>query len=230
MGNIFTFWEGPKPGYIQLCMETWRQPATVLDYDNLNDYTDLPVDRIERFTLPQISDIVRVHVLRDQGGRWMDADTIMLADEWPDADFVGYPGRRGISCAFLRTEPHTDLFTKWAEHQDRVIDSPDTTTYWATFANEFPEQYLAEHTEIDIHPIEDYWPETYMIKEDVPRYQKYGRFYFDRDYHLSDIRTTDMLMLHNSWTPEWYKKLPAEEIMKQNCTLSNILKEVLCNT
>lgn len=224
---VYTFWEGPKPAYIDLCMRTWKVPYTVLNYDNLHEYTDLPIDKIKRFTLPQISDIVRVHVLRDQGGRWVDADTILLADEWPDTDFVGYPERRGISCAFLRTEPHTDMFQRWAKHQDDIINGWDTPTYWATFANQFPEPYLAEHPEIDISPIVDYWPETYMVSGGMPRYQKYWQFYFEQEYSLADICPTDMLMLHNSWTPDWYKALTEEEVLSASCTLSNILRELL---
>ena len=53
------------PGYIRLCLDTWKVPCTVLNYDNVNDYTDLPLDKLKRFTLPQIADCVRVHVLSD---------------------------------------------------------------------------------------------------------------------------------------------------------------------
>lgn len=211
-------------------MSTWKEPYTVLNYANLHEYTDLPIERIKRFTLPQISDIVRVHVLRDQGGRWVDADTILLADKWPDADFVGYPERRGISCAFLRTEPQTEMFQAWARHQDNIIYGNDTPTYWATFANQFPEPYLAEHPEIEILPIVGYWPETYMVQGGTPRYQKYRQFYFEQNHSLSDIRPTDMLMLHNSWTPEWYKDLNGGTVLGGTCTLSNILREALCAT
>ena len=72
---VYTFWEGEMPDYIKLCMYTWHFPVTILNYDNLNNYTDLQItSQLERFTLPQIADCVRVHVLRDQGGYWLDAD------------------------------------------------------------------------------------------------------------------------------------------------------------
>ena len=228
--NIYTFWEGPMPGFIKLCMDTWKFPYTVLNYDNLHNYTDFDIEPAKRFTLPQISDIVRVHVLRDQGGCWLDTDTIMLTGKLPKADFIGYPERRGISCAYLRTEPNTDMFIKWAEHQERVVHSSETPTYWATFANQFPEPYLQEHPDMEICPIDKSWPETYMVREDIPRYIKYRRFYFEQSNRLSDIKPADLLMLHNSWTPEWYKDLTADEVLAQNCTMSNILREVLCGT
>ena len=95
MNNIFTFWEGPMPAYIKMCMDTWRHPFTLLTYDNLHNYTNLLVDeRLKRFTMPQIADVVRVHVLRDQGGCWLDADTIMVTDKLPRVNILGNPKAR----------------------------------------------------------------------------------------------------------------------------------------
>lgn len=84
---IFTFWE-PKeklPGYIKLCMRTWQKyipdyEATVLDYGSLAEY--LPKDvqdamTCRELTLPKQSDAYRCALLREHGGIWMDADTII---------------------------------------------------------------------------------------------------------------------------------------------------------
>lgn len=225
--NIFTFWEGPMPGYIKLCMDTWKVPFTVLTYDNVNNYTDLPVDRIKRFTLPQIGDIVRVHVLRDQGGYWLDADTIMITDKLPETDLVGYPEQRASSAGLLYSEPQSEMFCEWAEYQDNIVNGWETPTFWATFVNSFSDPYIQNHKDVRIYPIERFWPETYMVKDNIPRWQKYKRFYFEERYTLADIRPTDLLMLHNSWTPEWYKDMPLYKVLDANCTLSNILREAL---
>lgn len=69
---IFTFWEGKMPEYIRLCMRTWKFQYTVLNYDNLKEFTDFDIENTKRFTLPQIADAVRVHVLRDNGGYWLE--------------------------------------------------------------------------------------------------------------------------------------------------------------
>lgn len=228
--NVFTFWEGHMPEYIRLCMKTWKVPFTVLDYGNLNNYTDLPIEKIKRFDLPKVGDIVRVHVLRDQGGYWLDADTIMVTNQLPDTDLVGDPQERTSSAGLLYSKSQSEMFIDWARYQDEIINGTGTPTWWATFVNDFSDPYAKEHEEIRIHPIENYWPEVYMIQDNVPRYQKYQRFYFNEHHSLADIKKTDLLMLHNSWTPDWYKRLSADEIMDNNCTLSNILKEVLCAT
>ena len=218
------------PGYIKLCMDTWKVPYIVLNYKNLREYTDIDIEPLKRFTLPQIADCVRVHVLRDNGGYWLDADTIMISGKLPDTDMVGDPESRTNSIGLLHTEPHSDMFTEWAAFQDEIIHGYDASPYWALMGNAFTDDYVKRHTQVRIHPIEDYCPEVYMVSDDIPRWQKYRRFYFEERNTLSDIRPTDLLMLHNSWTPEWYRNVPEGKVLDANCTMSNILREVLCFT
>ena len=227
MMNVFTFWEGQMPGYIKLCMDTWKVPYIVLNYKNLHEYTDIDIEPLKRFTLPQIADCVRVHVLRDNGGYWLDADTIMISGKLPDTDMVGYPETRQNSIGLLHTEPHSDMFTEWAAFQDEIIHGYDASPYWALMGNAFTDDYVKRHEDVRIHLIEDYCPEVYMVKDDIPRWQKYRRFYFEERNTLSDIRPTDLLMLHNSWTPEWYRNVPEGKVLDANCTMSNILREAL---
>ena len=66
-----------------------------------------------------------------------------------------------------------------------------------------------------------------MVSDNIPRWQKYRRFYFEEHHMLADIRPTDLLMLHNSWTPEWYKSMSRREAIDAKCTLSNMIREVL---
>lgn len=226
--KIFTFWEGPMPPYIRLCVSTWKFPFTYLNYKNLHEYTDLPIEPLQRFTLPQIADAVRVHVLRDQGGVWLDADTIMLKDQLPEEDLIGDPEARTVSIGYLRArEAHTDLFDAWAEYQDKVIADPISDANWDVLGNRFTDHYLQTHKEIRIAQVRPCWPETYMINGNANRLHKYREFYFESAYSIGDLLPTSMLMLHNSWTPEWYKNLLIREALRRTCTLSNILREVL---
>ena len=216
------------PAYIKLCMYTWKVPCTVLNYDNLSYYTDLRVTpSLTRFSLPQIADVVRVHVLRDQGGYWLDADTIMVTGKLPDANMIGDPVERTNTIGYLRTDPHSDMYTEWAEYQDGVIRNANASHHWSVMGNDFTDAYVKSHPEITICSVANCWPETYMIKGDILRHEKYFKLYFEENYRLSDFKPTDMLMLHNSWTPDWYKNFSEHEVMAINCTLSNVLKDVL---
>lgn len=225
---IFTFWEGKMPAYIELCLATWKHPFVVLNYKNLNKYTDLDIETVRRFTLPQIADAVRVHVLRDQGGYWLDADTIMITGKLPEGPMVGDPVKRTNSIGLLRAAaPGLQMFKEWAKYQDAVINSLETPRLWSVMGNSFTDIYAKSHPELEIHPIELFYPEVYIINGEESRFAKYNRFYFESSYHLKDLRETDLLMLHNSWTPGWYKELGKLEILAHGCTMSNILRETL---
>lgn len=227
MNNIYTFWEGPMPDYIKLCMRTWKHPYTLLTFDNLHEYTNLKVDeRLTRFTRPQIADAIRVHVLRDQGGYWLDADTIMISDKLPEETILGNNEERTNSIGYLHTEPHSEMFESWAVYQDFVIDNPKSGRHWSVMGNTFTDLYLKRHTDILIGDIGQRRAEMQINPLDEP-FVDYCDFYFFKDYHLSDIKPTDLLMLHNSWTPDFYKKLTEEEIMNDWRTLSNFLRELL---
>lgn len=229
MEQVYTFWEGTMPDYIKLCMRTWKFNYVVLNYENLHEYTDWKVpDRLKQFPLPKIADVIRVHILRDNGGYWLDADTIMLGNELPKENILGYPNTRENTIGFLHTESHSDMFEEWAKYQDGVVANIDNLRdTWKIVGNEFTDPYILNHPEITIADVTDTWPETYMVNLNTTRRAKYLMFYFKRSYFLSDIHPTNMLLLHNSWTPDWYKVLDESKIMKQTCTLSNIFREVL---
>ena len=232
MSKIFTFWEGKMPAYIKYCLDTWKFDYVLLTYDTLKAYTDLDVENIKRYTLPQIADVIRVHVLRDNGGYWLDADTIMFSDVLPKENMLGYPSRRDATIGFLHADDNTGhMFREWAVHQDIMIDYHPEDTAWDVMGNRFTDKYIKEHNEITIGDITPYWPETYLVDDKLSRYDSYRKLYFTDNYNLSEILNasmiTTMFMLHNSWTPNWYKNLLPNKVLGVDCTMSNILKEAL---
>ena len=230
--KIYTFWEGVLPDYLKLCMETWKFPYVVLNYDNLTQYTDKIPEKIKQLTLPKIADYVRVHVLRDNGGIWLDTDTIMLSDKLPDECILGNNIERKNTISFLKTEAHSDFFESWAAFQEQMLDiipvSKIDITPWDIMGNRFTDNYLKAHKDIQIGKLEQNWPETYMLKEELSRTQQYQKFYFYSNFTLNEVKDkTNMLMLHNSWTPAWYKNLSRVDVLNQKCTLSNMLREII---
>lgn len=223
---IYTFWEGYKPPYIDLCMGTWKLPYTLLNYSNINEYIDLPLDKLKKFSLPIIADIIRVHILFEYGGYWLDTDTIMLGNELPKENMVGDTNVRSNTIGFLHTDKHSDMYRLWVDYQNKIINDDNLVIKWNVAGNAFTDNYVKNHTEITIYPVNNMWPETYMIKDNIGRWEKYRKFYFKDNYHLKDINNDKLIMLHNSWTPDWYKKLSKDDVLNYKCTLSNILKEV----
>lgn len=226
--DIFTFWEGEMPEYVKLCMDTWKFNFTVLNFDNICNYTDLKVtNNLKSFSLPQISDAVRAHILRDHvDSYWLDADTIMLTDKLPAENVIGDPVKRTHSTGVSHsTGESMGFFRAWASYQDRTIADKNHPNHWSVLVNMFTDTYVPNHLEVKIYDITKCRPELLMVEFGTSS-KKYKEFYFDKSYHLSDLPETDFLVLHNSWTPKWYKGLSKQEILNQNCTMSNILREV----
>lgn len=229
MDNVFCFWDGGNmPSYISLCMKTWDFPYTLLTYKNVNDYTDLQLDKIQKYSLPIQSDIIRTHVLKDNGGYWLDVDTIILS-ELPKVNMFGNPETRSNSIGFLYTEKHSDMFEHWVEYQQGIylFDRPPATDRdWAIMGNDFTDIYVKEHTEISIGDILKCQPENTALKSES-RWDNYKKYYFSLNGHLVNINSP-LIMLHNSWTPPWYKTLSENQVLECTCTLSNFLRELLC--
>ena len=222
--QIFTFWEGRMPAYIRFCLSTWNFPYTVLNYKNLNDFTKLDIEAISRYPLPQVSDIVRAHVIRDHGGHWLDADTIVIGDRLPSENVIGDPDTRWCHTGICCGEKGDPFFTAWAAYQDGIIGNERTG--WSMFVNDFTDPYIKAHEEVTIYDIRRCCPEldAYVLWNDEIRYQNY---YFRENRHLKDLpEGTEILALHNSWTPAAFKELPAHLVLFENCTMSNILREV----
>lgn len=218
---IYTFWESSMPGYIELCLETWKFPFVILNYDNVLQYTDIDLERLKRFTLPQIADCVRVHVLRDNGGYWLDADTIVTGN-LPTETILGDNETRINTCGFLHTEPQSEMFVEWAKHQDKIIEGEKTSLWWALMANGFTDHYLYDHRDIKIGDVLPYWLETDNFEN---RQEKYVNFYFRQNLEIKEL--PDMIMLHNSWTPKRYKRRSRTEVFERDCTLTNIFRELI---
>lgn len=216
--NVYTFWEGKKPDYIKLCQQTWKKldyNIIELNYDNISQYTDL----ISRFTLPQQADFIRVHVLRDNGGYWLDADTIIFGNKLPETNkSVMLLGNKSIG--LLYSKPHSEMFTEWARYQDTVANVIADTSNWSIMGNSFLDHYLRFYDDYELIPYEQYFPELNNLRKS--HYAKYNDFYFNSN---QTIIPSDLIMLHNSWTPDWYSKLTADEIQHNTLTMSNLVRD-----
>ena len=251
---VYTFWEPREniPTYLRLCMETWKKflPNTkivVLDYKNINEYIDLGEFSSNLFSgafkLPLIADAIRVALLAKHGGVWLDTDTIILssnAEKYfpPDKDnriiFFGSPDRKTAHVAFINAPPNAKCMTCWLEViKEKIKNFTDSTKIDSFFmANSFINGYIKEFpNEINLLSRKLIMPELSSSpnpnKALIPeRRAAYADYYFNQNYHLKDV-SSDMILLHHSWTPNTFKKLSLEELLRYDCTMTNILAEAL---
>jgi hypothetical protein len=75
------------PGYLSLCLKTWKKHMPVnykiiiLDYSNLSEYLDTKlINQIlcKDMDLRVQADAIRVAILHKYGGFWMDTDTLII--------------------------------------------------------------------------------------------------------------------------------------------------------
>jgi hypothetical protein len=109
-------WEERNPGWELRCLDS----ETVSKYVNLSAYVDLNRQKI---TAASLSDILRVLLLHEFGGVWVDATTYcnVPLDDWlPPASCRGFFAfseknwNRLLHSWFLAAEPGNPLLAKWA--------------------------------------------------------------------------------------------------------------------
>lgn len=131
---IWTYWEGPKSAWIELCHETLLKVhprARVLgweDFDNLwRSDRDIPLDHL-RWRC-QRADFVRTYLLLHYGGLWLDADCVVLQRmDWvreglSHCDFIGYTMRKGRIWIndLMASNPQGKVISRYYERMKELL-------------------------------------------------------------------------------------------------------------
>lgn len=253
--QIWTFWEPREnmPYCWNLCLRTWQKnlpecSINVLDFGNIEKYIDIrqfmPGLFSKHMNLMLISDVIRAAILEKYGGIWLDIDTIIsdrsakrffTEDTNHDAVFFGDTEKNiGTYIAFIKAKAHSKFLNTWLEYiKKKLNEIKDNTPPFTpnTMGNDFTDSYCAAHPdEIKIISADDSSVIAenflYPVKNIDELPDRYMNYYFVKSYHIEDI-VGDMLFLHNSWTPEIFKKISEEDFLRCDFTMANILMEVL---
>ena len=225
----------------------------VLDYSSIEEY--LGKDYYDgylykNFSLPKQADAIRAALLNKFGGIWFDCDTIITSDKIKelinkDSGFI----IAGKHIGFIVTKPNSYITTKWTEeikiniqkHKDfkpdlfkKIFKNKEYSYYegWDYLGNSILNKYLKKDSkhchiiskkEIEMLPERIYGNKS--IKNPI---NQYIDFYFNQPYNDKILDNNGgLIYLHNSWTPKKYKTMSREEFLKQDITLSKILKKIL---
>lgn len=269
--RIYTFWE-PKdklPAYIKLCMLTWKKclpdyEIIVLDYSNLHKYLSNEACSqvvFKYMSLAKQSDAIRAAVLYENGGIWMDADTIItdkgfldyVQEQKCDVIMIGRPKTDGaLYGAFIfARKPLANFISDWYKELTPRIEMyrwlvKHSILRKIFFRKEWADAESWDYCEnaiIDRLGKEYAFPDFMCIDRDdivaLPEYisplatqitnksELYCKYYFNSVETNSLPVTKGIILLHNSWTPEEYRKMDEDTFIKQRILLAKILKEVL---
>lgn len=133
---VWTCWlqgEDNAPEIVKKCFQSIRKnlpngvELVIITYDNLSKYISLPDFITEKYqkhiiTNTHLSDIIRVYLLKEYGGFWIDA-TCLLTSPLPEkiynSDFFIYRSfgkfaKTFINSCFIYSKSSNELISKWA--------------------------------------------------------------------------------------------------------------------
>lgn len=211
----------------------------------------------KQMSLPKQADCIRAALLDQYGGIWLDADTIILNDNVLDmaensvVKMIGTDA--GVHGAFIyAASPKANLISTWLEE---IISHVAKYRKWAGswlwkhlcrkeykrvmrwdyFLNAIINPLLHKYSEAELYVIDrdiiGAFPELKFAnaKDAVSAYKD---FYFNPNFKMSpdDIKKVangGIILLHNSWTPEFYKKMSREEFLAQDIVMARLLAALL---
>ncbi len=102
-----------------------------------------------------------------------------------------------------------------------------TPVDWDFFGNTFINDYMKTYpNEIKLFSADYVIPERKLISDSMNATMAYIDYYFLQNHHLADV-DADMLLLHNSWTPPFFKQMSPQDFFSFDCTMVNVLAEAL---
>lgn len=129
---IWIYWEQGfenAPFVVKKCVESWQKENPVwkiylLDKQNIGDYItlDVPKEKLSKLMLANKSDLIRLKLLQEYGGVWVDATTYCMQplDSWiEDVTETGFfvfhqPGEdRLLSTWFIASEKNAFIVMTW---------------------------------------------------------------------------------------------------------------------
>lgn len=130
--NLFLYWEGPDYSLISLFRKLIYLHSKngkgykvhLINHKNVHEYIkDLP-KCFFKLKLAHQADVVRVNVICDYGGIWIDSDTIVVDKldglfdylETKDGFFILEDKNHRLCNGVFGSRPNTDLMRKWKEH------------------------------------------------------------------------------------------------------------------
>ncbi|MBN7813414.1 hypothetical protein J0A68_20835 [Algoriphagus sp. H41] len=252
--KIFTFWLGPMPAYIRMCLQTFSKSGydwVLLDHSNMNEFIprdELPVERLMAFPPAAQGDIVAVYMMNRYRGYFIDADTVFFGsirylEELLDSHELVMVGDENVPfchAAFILGRGDSLILREWKKRIDEllaVFENPGTLGFDGmysggvkptSFGNPLLAPLIRKWTDrVKILDKDVFLPENLGLVDVSPEGRKraYVEYYFSENSQKKP--NTHFLVLHNSWTPDWYKLFRTEDIQKDGCFLSRLLAQAI---
>jgi len=193
--HIYTYWhEKQVPEIVKRCMDSWKRfcpdyTIHLIHSGNIKTYMDTELTLVPSQAF--LSDIIRLHVLSERGGIWMDA-SIYLNDslDWlhgiqlkTGCEFIGYDQHEAIphECIeswFLACIPHSLFIKEWKAEFSRVQSFPSVTAYIKDISKETNLDHLVDPEYLAIYS---------SSQRIIQRIQSYQLYVIDHHPHMTGM-------------------------------------------
>lgn len=169
MNKVFLYWVGKEYKLLKILREKIYKYSTVgkgyevvlLTKENVKDYVKLP-PYFFRLQPAHQADYVRVNVICDYGGIWLDADTIVVDKldsmfaylESGNGFFIKNASGNIINSVF-GSKPNTDLMLYWKEMVQTILDQKETNITWIEIGGKILTEFYEAPTVYDGYEILD---------------------------------------------------------------------------
>ena len=135
--TVYAFWDNYKENkIIQAHMDNWKKKLTgwkiiMIDKNNIHDYVEQ--DFIRKYASGTIdstrfSDFLRIHLLQNNGGCWLDASILISDGDFLDDIYVEMIKNKYDACFYEykeqtvdKTQPHIDNWFMMAPKGSKII-------------------------------------------------------------------------------------------------------------
>ena len=220
-----------------------------LDFKTAKDY--LGENLFSKIIFKQLSlqmqaDAIRVALLKIYGGIWFDADTIITDGSFlkklEDYELVmiGDEKSKTQHIGFLYASYNSSFLNLWLNEIIKRIEilkqfagKKKLNLRWNYLGNDIIDRILINNTNkkflrLDRKKIYAV-PECILIRNlSLNLKQQYQEFYFHQGNPNIILNSTKwIILLHNSWTPSFYKRMSKKEFLKTDILLSRLIAKIL---
>lgn len=232
--EIWSFWKGNKPGYIELCQDTLRRHcpnARILTEEEFRDIQTIDRDvDYSHLCLAHQADWIRLNLLYTYGGLWLDADCVVMRplQRFMDAlrcCWIMSPleNDESIGGGFLGSPPRSYIIEK-AYHRATEIVRSKRQPKWRELLGANIQRVTEEHHRQGFFIVD--WHQVQPLQWKAVRKSCWlSRPDSEHEAEFNPLAYTYMLV-HNKM-PDDKKHLTREEVVSGNYFLSFLFRRSL---
>ena len=256
--TLWLYWENipgkQKPNYIELCHETIKKnahiPTIILNPDNVLLYLPTLRTDLNKLSIPQKADYIRLAILQKYGGMWLDSDIIVhkslkpLIQKLKKHDYIGFgchhdhckdtlngkhPTPKPANWAMISRQ-NGILVTKCLEKANKMLDSNMNFSFFWNYHKLGRELLWAQ---MNILLKNSDWDYYHFTSKNIER-DKFGEKFTNERFLSNELMYPNKSFftpLYNTAPgfPTWFLNMRKSELINNDMLISQLFRSALKN-